>query len=159
MPVLLALLPGMELTIHMIGPKIFDKIPVEKRMWKYASKELGSRLNISLTSLLYQKEFLTGQGLGPGNDGRPDAVICMNATIPSAPGWAEFIKLVAQANIPLLITETHEYATEMTRKTLERAGGRVSEGGLNPFRAPCKLFAPENNFSAFSNGYYFCLNV
>jgi hypothetical protein len=85
--------------------------------------------------------------------------MCLNASILSAKGWTPFLKLVAEARIPLLISETHEYATEMSRLTLQKAGAKVTASFLNPFRAPCRLFAPENHFKSFSNGYYFGLGV
>jgi hypothetical protein len=85
--------------------------------------------------------------------------MCLNASILAASGWAPFLKLAAEARIPLLITETHEYATEMTRLQLKKAGANVTAGYMNPFRAPCRLFAPENHFSSFSNGYYFGVGV
>jgi hypothetical protein len=83
----------------------------------------------------------------------------MNASILSAKGWTPFLKSVAEARIPLFVSETHEYATEMSLGTLKKAGAKVTECFLNPFRAPCRLFAPENHFASFSNGYYFGMGV
>jgi hypothetical protein len=83
----------------------------------------------------------------------------MNAHLLSVEGWTPFLKTVAESNTPILITETHDYATLISRATLVKAGATVTECFLNPFRAPARLFAPENHFISFCNGYFYAVGV
>jgi hypothetical protein len=71
-PILLALLPGMELVITMIGPGVFDKIPADKRRYKFESLVQKSKLVVTLATGMYEPKYLEGTGLGVVNDGRPD---------------------------------------------------------------------------------------
>jgi hypothetical protein len=73
--VLLALLPGMELIIKMISPKIFEKIPADSRRFAFVNSALKSKLVVTLTTGMYEDEFLTGTGLGPVDDGKPDVSV------------------------------------------------------------------------------------
>lgn len=71
-PILLALLPGLELNITMIGPSVFEKIPVDSRRFKFEAPGGKSKLAINLVTGIYKAEYLTGDGMGVVNDGKPD---------------------------------------------------------------------------------------
>ena len=72
LPVLLALLPGMEIVIVLFGPEVFHEIQESMRHFKFASAAAGSKLEVHLVSGVYEKEYVLGTGMTNIDHGKPN---------------------------------------------------------------------------------------
>jgi len=158
-PVLLGLFPGLEISLFLIGPAIPEQIEVPSRRFTFESKGNRSRLTVTMVPGFYKAEYAAGLGLHPaGNDdGPPAAAFCLNAAFMAMPKWVEFADIMINARIRVVVTETQDYQVEAARKNIGQIGARMlnDESRVNPFRAPARIFSPDNHFIAFSNAYIF----
>lgn len=128
----------------MIGPVIPPQIDPSNRTIQFEAGD--SRLSVTLIPSVYTPGFIKGDSI-PG--GAPHAILCLNAGLMSIPQWQDFLKIIGPSKVPVLVSEPFEFMIENIKKGL----GVKREGVLNPFRCPLRLWAPDNHFAGFWNGW------
>jgi hypothetical protein len=143
----------------MIGPKIFNGLA--KTQYSFTSTTNENSLTIVLTNGLYTSSHLKGikvDGKENGS-GKPDAIIALNAAIMSFPEWVPTIKALIQGGVKAIFTEYMEPSIDVVEKNLASVGSSLTtKASPNPFKQPINRYSIDNNFSAWSNGYYFGFN-
>lgn len=168
--VLLPLLPGVSnLELHMIGTAASPRLAPQHRHYTFhsADEKKSTTLNIHVHTGTYDENHLAGkfgeaaEGVDKANPSKqkPDGVLILNAAIMNFQTWVPTVKLLVAAKIKTVITEPMEPACEVIRRNFEQIGANFTVPITpNPFRQPVLRFSPENNFPAFSNGFYFVIN-
>lgn len=169
--VLLPLLPGMtNLEIHMIGTAASPRLAPHHRHYTFHSADdaKSTTLNIHVHTGTYDENHLAGKfgadavGVDTAHPEKhkPDGVIILNAAVMNFQTWVPTMKMLVAAKIKTVITEPMEPACEVIRRNFEAIGAVFTTPiTTNPFRQPVLRFSPENNFPAFSNGFYFGINT
>ncbi|KAJ3000030.1 hypothetical protein HDV02_000982 [Globomyces sp. JEL0801] len=165
--ILLAFLPKTDLCIHMIGPNISGAIPPELRAMILRSVANDSTLFISLNSVPYQAEHISGQAFqlpdsvpaevkASQNFGEspPDLIIALNAELVAHQEWAETAAAIIQSQRKFVMTERIEQLCSATCANISRVGGKVTlPPHCNPFRQPVYEFKKDVNLPGWSNAY------
>ncbi|KAJ3126479.1 hypothetical protein HK098_007461 [Nowakowskiella sp. JEL0407] len=154
--VLVGLLPNTELTIHLFGPAISQRIEASETKYSFSNAEIKSKLIITIRHGGYTEQHLMGQGEGL-NGVKPNLIVCLNAPIIGPQSQMVPWKLMVECDVKCLLTTNIE-ASVMVLETglMQKTGGRFAYGektSVNPFRQPVQEFAQDLNLPSWSNGF------
>ena len=166
---MLALFPKTDICIHMVGAQVSPKIPMEQSSVLIKSVANESSILITLTAGVYGPQHIDGSTfqLPPEmpeemkkelnyGQGKPDAVISLNAALVAHEEWGAILSCVANNDVPFFVTEQVEQMYRAAESALSNLGLRTTvEFQPNPFKQPIYQFKRNINLPSWSNAFIF----